>query len=279
MRLTKAPGRKELATFSPDGQFVALVRDGNLYVIDVATQTERALTTDGSGDVSNGKADWVYCEEIFDRSPQRLLVEPRLAADRLPPLRRHARPQVHAWSTTCRPRQDVEDDALSQGGRRQPAGQARPRHRRRRPGALGRPGQLLRNRLAARPRRLAARQPECLLLRPGPRPDLARLLHRRRPAARSKRLFRETTKAWVDDPGPPIFLKDGSFLLASERTGWKHLYHYDARRQAQGPVTSGEWELTTGAFQSHPSRVDEKAGWVYFTAHEGQPHRRATSTA
>ena len=31
------------------------------------------------------------------------------------------------------------------------------------------------------------------------------------------RLFRETTKAWVDDPGPPTFLKDGTFLLASER--------------------------------------------------------------
>ena len=41
-----------------------------------------------------------------------------------------------------------------------------------------------------------------------------------------KRLFRETTKAWVNDPGAPKFLKDGSFLLASERTGWKHLYHF-----------------------------------------------------
>ena len=31
-----------------------------------------------------------------------------------------------------------------------------------------------------------------------------------------KRLFRETTKAWVDDPGPPVFLKDGSFLTAAD---------------------------------------------------------------
>src|SRR5207302_1936287 len=44
-RLTKTPGKKELATFSPNGQFVALVRDHNLYVVDLATQTERALTT------------------------------------------------------------------------------------------------------------------------------------------------------------------------------------------------------------------------------------------
>src|SRR5262249_41499823 len=61
------PGNKELASFSPNGQFVAFVRQNNLYVVDVATQTERALTTDGSALIFNGKADWVYFEEIFDR--------------------------------------------------------------------------------------------------------------------------------------------------------------------------------------------------------------------
>ena len=34
----------------------------------IATQTERALTTDGSALISNGKADWVYFEEIYHRS-------------------------------------------------------------------------------------------------------------------------------------------------------------------------------------------------------------------
>ncbi len=48
VRLTRTPGTKELVTISPDGQHVAYVRDNNLYVVDIATQTERALTTDGS---------------------------------------------------------------------------------------------------------------------------------------------------------------------------------------------------------------------------------------
>src|SRR5207249_10524320 len=43
VRLTKTPGAKELATFSPDGKFVAFVRGNNLNVVDIATQTERAL--------------------------------------------------------------------------------------------------------------------------------------------------------------------------------------------------------------------------------------------
>src|SRR5262249_43146493 len=67
-RLTKSPGNKELASFSPNGEFVAFVRDNNLYVVDLVTQMERALTTDGTALVFNGKADWVYFEEVFDRN-------------------------------------------------------------------------------------------------------------------------------------------------------------------------------------------------------------------
>ena len=78
-----------------------------------------------------------------------------------------------------------------------------------------------------RSRRLAAGQLARVRLRPEPHPDLARLLHLPAEGGPLTRLFRETTKAWVDDPGEPIFLADGSFLLASEGSGWKHLYHFD----------------------------------------------------
>src|SRR5262249_28592776 len=73
------------------------------------------------------------------------------------------------------------------------------------------------------------------------------------------RLFRETTKAWVADPGAPSFLKDGSFLLSSERTGWRHLYHFARDGKLKGAVTSGEWEVRT----LHV--VEEEGGWVYFS--------------
>ena len=67
VRLTSTPEQEELSSFDPNGKFVAFVRDKNLYVVDIATQNERALTTDGSELISNGKADWVYYEEIFGR--------------------------------------------------------------------------------------------------------------------------------------------------------------------------------------------------------------------
>src|SRR4029078_7792543 len=66
-RLTASPGREETPKFSPDGKFVAYVRDNNLCVADVATKTERQLTTDGGGPIRNGKASWVYFEEVYDR--------------------------------------------------------------------------------------------------------------------------------------------------------------------------------------------------------------------
>jgi dipeptidyl-peptidase-4 len=67
VRLTNTPGREKYSTFSPNGEFVAFVREKNLYVVDIATQTGRALTTDGGETISNGEADWVYFEEVYGR--------------------------------------------------------------------------------------------------------------------------------------------------------------------------------------------------------------------
>src|SRR5438477_12726015 len=58
------PGYQECAKSSPDGRMVGFVRDNNLYVTDLATGAETALTTDGGENVINGTSDWVYEEEL-----------------------------------------------------------------------------------------------------------------------------------------------------------------------------------------------------------------------
>ena len=61
----RAKGFQMFAKLSPDGSQVAFVRDRNLFVTDLATGAERALTTDGApGTVINGTFDWVYEEEF-----------------------------------------------------------------------------------------------------------------------------------------------------------------------------------------------------------------------
>ena len=95
------------------------------------------------------------------------------------------------------------------------------------------------------------------------------------------KLFRETTKAWVDDPGDPHFLADGSFLLPSERTGWKHFYHYAATGKLMHPVTSGEWEVRGsggGIFQGIRCTASTRRRLGLLHRHEGLP-QAPTSTA
>ena len=58
------PGYQMFAKLSPDGRLVGFVRDNNIYVTDLATGAETALTTDGGDDVINGTSDWVYEEEL-----------------------------------------------------------------------------------------------------------------------------------------------------------------------------------------------------------------------
>jgi dipeptidyl-peptidase-4 len=68
-------GKQQLATFSPDGNKVAFVRQNNLFYTDLETGKETEITTDGKFNyVINGVPDWVYEEEFefnkaFEWSP------------------------------------------------------------------------------------------------------------------------------------------------------------------------------------------------------------------
>ncbi len=52
------------AKFSPDGNSVAYVSKHNLYVEDVASNTIKPLTNDGTDRMINATFDWVYEEEL-----------------------------------------------------------------------------------------------------------------------------------------------------------------------------------------------------------------------
>src|SRR5262249_26310255 len=264
VRLTRTPGSKELVSFSPDGKFVAFVRDNNLFVVDLATQTERALTTDGGALVFNGRADWVYFEEIFRRGRQAYWWSPD--SSRIAFLRFDDTP-VQKFTL-------VDPTATRQVTETTPYPKA------------GAPNPLVKLGVVT----VGGGTPQwadlhdysetaTLVIRAGWMPDGQKVYFYVQDRAQTwldvctvsreggepTRLFRETTKAWVDDPGAPTFLKDGSFLLPSERTGWKHLYHFAADGKLVGAVTSGEWEVRT----LHVG--DEERVWGYFSGTRDSP--------
>ena len=55
-------------------------------------------------------------------------------------------------------------------------------------------------------------------------------------------------------------LKNGDIIWYSERSGWGHLYRYNADGVLQNAVTSGDWLVR------EVLRIDEDEGLVYFTA-------------
>lgn len=60
-------GKQQLASFSPDGNKIAFVRDNNIYVKDITVEnaSEIQLTNDGKWNkIINGAPDWVYEEEF-----------------------------------------------------------------------------------------------------------------------------------------------------------------------------------------------------------------------
>jgi dipeptidyl aminopeptidase/acylaminoacyl peptidase len=66
--LTRTPeDDEEFAELSPSRSHVAFVRNQNLWVTDCKTGEARQLTTDGGGEILNGKLDWVYQEEVYGR--------------------------------------------------------------------------------------------------------------------------------------------------------------------------------------------------------------------
>lgn len=258
VRLTSSPEPEELATFSPDGRFVAFVKEKNLWVVDVQTQTERQLTTTGDGLTECGRAGWVYFEELFGRSwkaywwspdssriafletdsarvPEYIIVddnpEPQNVERTRYPRVGEPNPDVRVGIVTVaggEPRW-VDLSAYETGGFIVP-------------GVAWLQG--------------GSRLMVCVQDRFQTWMDVSACGNG---AGKPEVLWRETTEAWVEWQGEPRFLKDGSFLWLSERTGWKHVYKADKEGKALTPVTQGEWEVRSIAL------VDEENGWLYVT--------------
>ena len=64
-KLTQSDKKQQYAQLSPSGNKAAYVQDNNLYLVDLETGNEKAITTDGKfNHIINGATDWVYEEEF-----------------------------------------------------------------------------------------------------------------------------------------------------------------------------------------------------------------------
>jgi dipeptidyl aminopeptidase/acylaminoacyl peptidase len=266
VRLTSDPGREQWPQFSRDGKSVAFVRDYDLFVVDLATQKERRLTTGGTSDLRHGHADWVYFEEIFNRRWPAFWWSPE--SKQLAFLE---------FDATGVPYHTVLDDSVSprrvERTHYPRSGEPNPKVRMGIVASAGGPIQWA---------DLSEYSPDSFLIsevgwwsdgsaaycyvqdRAQTWLDLIKVTPEGQSAS-TRRLFRDATRTWIESPGPPHVLDDKTFLWLSERDGWKHLYHYDQRGNLKTQLTSGPWELR------RVEHVDPKNGWIYFSATRDNP--------
>jgi len=258
-KLPKPAGPQEYLTYSPDGNYVAFVRDGNLWIGDINAGTERQLTTDGGGAILNGKADWVYEEEIFDRRAKTFWWSPD--SKHIAFLRFDDTPVKQFTVVNHIPtRLNVEQYPYPKAGD---------------PNPLVKLGVASINNGQPRFVDIPDTNPDDLIIsRVDWWPDSSLIYCYVQNRVQDyldlfvapltgetpRKLFRETTQAWVDNTGPLHFLPDGSFLFASDRTGFRHLYHYRPNGELIRPVTSGNWETR------QVLGTDPEGNWAYFNA-------------
>ena len=264
VRVTNNPEEEVGETFSPDDRMLGFVRNNNMYVYDLATQRERRLTTDGSPKVLNGRLDWVYQEELYGRgnfeaywwSPDSTkLAYLRLDEKTVPEFTvvDHI-PYDQGLEVTPYPKSGDPNPVVQLGIVNAAGG-------------------------ATRWVDTYKYQPsDLLIVRVTWTPDGSKVVYQAQNReqtfldlnfagddGKSNTILHETSKTWVGINDNPNFLKDGSFLWQSERSGWNHFYHYSPAGKLLQQVTDGRWEVSS--FDG----LDEAKGLLYFTATEDSP--------
>ena len=268
LRVTRTKEPEKEYSFSPDGRNISYIRGFDLFVYDLYREEETRLTRNGSKNLRNGLLDWIYQEEVYGRGSYKgywwspdsnQIVYLQLDESPVPnftvidnvshSLFKEVTPYPKAGDPNPIPRLGV----VSKTG--------------------GKPHWI----------DLHCYSPsDLLIVGVGWNQDGSRVVFQAQNKEQTwldlnlvdpkngvvKRIFRETTKAWVNILGDPYWLEDGSFLWKSERSGWCHLYHYRSTGELIRTLTSGEWEVR----RLHG--VDKNRFWVYFSgtkrSHIGQ---------
>ena len=245
---------------SPDGKLVGFVRDHNLYVADLATGTEKALTNNGSENILNGEFDWVYEEEFSIADAWRWSPDSKKIAywqfdqtrvkefhlvDELPVYNKVSSLKyvkvgeqnsivkigvinLESNKTTFMNTGDNDDIYL--------------------------------------PRIFWTNSSSTLsILRLNRAQNKAEILMADADTGESKTIITDTDPAWVNVSNI-LFLKSrDQIVISSEKSGFRHAYLYDYNGNLVQQVTSGEWEIT------ELSGVDETNNWLYFYGKKDSP--------
>ena len=255
-------GKQMFATFSPDGSKVAFVRLNNLYMVDLATMTEKQITTDGKWNhIINGACDWVYEEEFsFAKAFQWSPDSKKIA--------------FYTFDETKVPEYNM-----------QTWGKLYPTDYKYKYPKAGEPNSIvtisifhLTDAKTTKvdigketdqyiPRIRWTNDANVLSLnRLNRLQNKMEILHAEASTGKTDVILTEESKTYVDVENfadDVYYLADNkSFVMSSEKDGFKHLYQYDITGKLIRQITTGNWEVAD--FYG----IDEKTKTLYFTSME-----------
>lgn len=255
--------------FSPDGHWLAFVRDNDLFAWDMEEQKEKRLTTGATDTLMNGTVSWVYWEELLGRVDQGHFWSPDSASI--------AYLQTDDSGVGVMHYVDFEPNLPRLIKQRHPKpGEANPRVR----------AGVVRLDDAKTTWIDLGAYPHEYLVRIKWLPDSQRLAVQTldRPQTTLDlfvadagtggvtHVMRETDSGWVNVHDDLHFLDTGDFIWRSERDGFAHLFAFDANGKLMNRITEGDWALrasggTAGTNQS-VAYVSKDHKQLWFTSLE-----------
>ncbi len=278
--------KQRLATFSPDGNKVAFVRDNNIFIRDLESgfwdpgtsggqgddtnrdpvfTTEMQITSDGQvNEIINGATDWVYEEEFgftkaYFWSPDgKKIAYYRFDEKRVKEYKLEYYGDIYPEVYTYKYPKAGEDNSLIEVKiYHLETGETIPVD-------IGNETDIYIPRIkwTTNPNSLA-------FYRMNRHQNKLELLLTDAANGSSTIILTENNPWYIDITDDWTFFKDGkSVLLTSEKDGYNHIYLYDLNGNLRRQITSGKWDV------SALYGVDEEHGLVYFQSGQSSPLNR-----
>ena len=263
-RLTATQAEEKNPMLSPDGGWVAYNRNNDLFAYDLENSVEHQLTADGTEEILNGYASWVYYEEILGRRGRHRAFWWSPDSSRLVFLRfddsgvpkfpiyhaddQHGELEIQRYPKAGDPNPMVRAAVVSvvDGATTWLDFEAEADH------------------YLAFP--VWAQDSDSLIMQWMNRgQDVLRLFSCDPATGQKKLIHEENQRAWVEFYEDLEMLEDGSgFLFTSDVDGWNHIYLHGMDGALKNRLTTGTWPVRSLL------AVDEAGGWVYFTGSPGK---------
>jgi dipeptidyl-peptidase 4 len=244
-------GAQQLATFSPDGERVAFVRDNNLFIKNLKFGNESQITYDGKkNEIINGAPDWVYEEEFgfnkaFWWSPDsKFLAFIRFDETKVPEFSMLMYADESKGQNGNSPYPRIETFKYPKAGETN--------------STVSVMSYELYSRLTMKvdigsntdiyvPRlKWTPDSKDLVVMRFNRLQNQLDVLYANPYTGESRPIYTEKNERYVDEDFLDAFmyLEDGRFVVFSERDGWRHLYLYDRLGFEQGQLTRGNFDVT-----------------------------------